>query len=1689
MRLLALVLIVLVALCVLPLGNGQSVSTTGALILYSTVTQSIYPLMQRWMDDYTFATDFVLISQSIAPNDDPIAALLDDADSNYDFAYIDSSHIPSLLAHNIGAGLFPIAGYAVVLPYRLDAAANQSLILSMSALAQIYLGTIRNWNDPILVVLNPLLRLPNIPIRPVVYSEPDSATFIISQALSQISTQWNTTVGVANILSFPIDRRNTTIYTHPTPSTFMNTLQSVDGTLGFAVSGVLNGYSYTQALFNRNQNIVEASVTTITLALQSFDEAVKASPTLSAPVVNSPNLQGWPLCGMFYGVTATSDLIADSNCEILSSVSSFSTWNLYNHAAINVAISLGYAPLTTAITTQSVNSGYAISCGGEPIISSVYISGLGLTSLGSVVQGWARVYGTSSVGSELHVYFQTASGDVASNSLFAGDILFAAASEIFSEADYDIAPDLLQFPVYAYGLAIAVNIPELNAAGVQVIVNTDIIAQIFSGVIRYWDDARIMALNPVSLEGLMPHKLITIVALSDSSSTTYVFTETLSVMSPQYYTGGATDLRSWPIPQTRIIYAESTNAASIMVNTSWSIGYITMPDIKGTPCKPALVTNLQGNAVGPYAANVAPAIEEFGVRRYNPLITGRDTPPVGSSLVNSLVAGSGNSTYPFSSYGYFVIRKTGHDSACSLLSHFLDFVVWSQTYLTAGNLLNSLSGAPTTPAIRTQVLEALATIQCNGDAAFAIAGCLQKGIICSGHGSCVNGGCLCQPEYTGTFCEGQGSTGDNSTIFLAVFLTVIPLIICCLVVLAIAIVALLILRPREKPWAVDFAEIELKQQIGAGGYGAVHKAIWKDSDVAVKLLANSMHLSREVKKNFTDEVKIMTQLRHPNVILFMGACTKPPNLCIIMEYMELGSLYDVLHNELVPALPIGLKIKLSAQAAQGMHFLHSSGILHRDLKSPNILLDEKWNAKISDFGLTKFKQESGSDYDRFAGSLLWTAPEVLSEEQPFAEPADVYSFGIILWELLTRKDPYNGMNPTSVAVSVLRDDLRPKLPSDTTACADFVDLIRNCWDKSVEVRPTFLEVVTRLKSMASSTSSDGTSRRRGSDPDSLGMSMDEFGETNSLFSSDESSKGNVGQLTTIDRAVQAPAGEMVIVMTDIHRAGTLWEFDSNVMRDATILHNNVMRATIKETNGYEVKRQQQATAASGEGSFCVVFKDVIDAVQWVIIAQERLMVAPWDEKLLSHPAAVEEFAGADDDTVYRGLRVKMGMHIGTPRALRDPLTRRIDYAGACMNKTYKLTALAQGGQILCSTSLHKVMKRLDHPVFQQVKFTSYDVGTQTAEPKVYELKPNSLAGRFFGGVVVKGLKKQEGGPDSVSMRKFQSLASSMNESDKSQQSSRVYDESRDIPDYISNANLCRWVIDFKDVVTGNQVGMGSYGMVYKAMWKGVDVAVKRLIKQQLSERDMLDFRAEVAFLSEMHHPNIVLFIGASMQQPNLCILTEYVKQGSLQDVLAKKSTKLPWQVRMKIAKGAALGIYYLHSLTPIILHRDLKSSNILIDENFNAKVADFGFARIKQDNATMTRCGSPSWTAPEVITGQKYTEKADVYSFGIILWEILSRQQPYKGLNYMNVGLEVVRGTRPKMPSNSPKRFARLITRCWRGDPDRRPAMEKVVAFFDKEEAAEASSELTLSAEAAAGGHYVGSGGTPRYQSSEISLV
>ncbi len=158
------------------------------------------------------------------------------------------------------------------------------------------------------------------------------------------------------------------------------------------------------------------------------------------------------------------------------------------------------------------------------------------------------------------------------------------------------------------------------------------------------------------------------------------------------------------------------------------------------------------------------------------------------------------------------------------------------------------------------------------------------------------------------------------------------------------------------------------------------------------------------------------------------------------------------------------------------------------------------------------------------------------------------------------------------------------------------------------------------------------------------------------------------------------------------------------------------------------------------------------------------------------------------------------------------------------------------------------------------------------------------------------------------------------------------------------------------------------------------------------------------------------------------------------------NTKIAWDFRKKIALDIAKGVYYLHTHKPPILHRDLKSLNILLDNALTAKLADFGWTRVISKQMT-SKIGTYQWMAPEVINGFRYTEKADVFSFGIILWELATRKPPYYGIDGTEVSKRVANeGMRPKISDKEcPGPLLDLMKRCWAKNPEDRPSFGEII--------------------------------------------
>ncbi|KAG4381752.1 hypothetical protein GLYMA_15G213400v4 [Glycine max] len=268
------------------------------------------------------------------------------------------------------------------------------------------------------------------------------------------------------------------------------------------------------------------------------------------------------------------------------------------------------------------------------------------------------------------------------------------------------------------------------------------------------------------------------------------------------------------------------------------------------------------------------------------------------------------------------------------------------------------------------------------------------------------------------------------------------------------------------------------------------------------------------------------------------------------------------------------------------------------------------------------------------------------------------------------------------------------------------------------------------------------------------------------------------------------------------------------------------------------------------------------------------------------------------------------------------------------------------------------------------------------------------------------------------------------------------------------------VIKNEDLEELRELGSGTFGTVYHGKWRGTDVAIKRIKKSCFTgrsseqERLTVEFWREADILSNLHHPNVVAFYGVVQHGPGgtMATVAEYMVDGSLRHVLLRKDRYLDRRKRLIIAMDAAFGMEYLHSKN--IVHFDLKCDNLLVNLKDPlrpiCKVGDFGLSKIKRNTlVTGGVRGTLPWMAPELLNGSsnKVSEKVDVFSFGIVLWEILTGEEPYANMHYGAIIGGIVNNTlRPTIPSNCDHEWRTLMEQCWAPNPGARPSFTEITS-------------------------------------------
>lgn len=262
-------------------------------------------------------------------------------------------------------------------------------------------------------------------------------------------------------------------------------------------------------------------------------------------------------------------------------------------------------------------------------------------------------------------------------------------------------------------------------------------------------------------------------------------------------------------------------------------------------------------------------------------------------------------------------------------------------------------------------------------------------------------------------------------------------------------------------------------------------------------------------------------------------------------------------------------------------------------------------------------------------------------------------------------------------------------------------------------------------------------------------------------------------------------------------------------------------------------------------------------------------------------------------------------------------------------------------------------------------------------------------------------------------------------------------------------------VRYDDIDFGDCLGKGKFGVVFAATYRGVEVAVKVMeLRQERQDLELWNFNKEISILEALEHPNIVTFYGAVQDVRYSCILTERC-EGSVLDLIKLAEAKkfaITWKLLVAIAKDCAKACEYLHGVKPIIIHRDLKAENLLLDKDFRCRVSDFGLSRILEaaENGAYTLCGTPRWIAPEVYRGEVYTEKIDVYSYGVVLWELFCFSKPYDFVDLINLPyLIACEHVRPGRQLHIPHDLWTLMETCWDPSPHERPSFYEIVAKIE----------------------------------------
>ncbi|RDX71202.1 L-type lectin-domain containing receptor kinase IX.1, partial [Mucuna pruriens] len=816
---------------------------------------------------------------------------------------------------------------------------------------------------------------------------------------------------------------------------------------------------------------------------------------------------------------------------------------------------------------------------------------------------------------------------------------------------------------------------------------------------------------------------------------------------------------------------------------------------------------------------------------------------------------------------------------------------------------------------------------------------------------------------------------------------------------------------------------EETQKLGQGGFGGVYKGYFKDSNTyaAIKRISAD---SRQGVKQYAAEVTIISQLSHRNLVKLTGWCHKKNDLLLIYEYMENGSLDSHLfRGESILSWQVRYNIALGlASALLYLQEEWDKCVLHRDIKSSNIMLDSNFNPKLGDFGLASLvDHEQGSQTTDVAGTMGYIAPEYMITGMARKE-SDIFSFGVVLLEVATGRKAihHKDMKGEVSLVEWVWElyGLRNLLAAaDANLCGKFdvqqmeCLLVVGLWCANPDSasRPSVRQVINVLNFEASLPIL----------PLQIPVTILFFliipiaNVEPQFFYYPNFNSTYVNQLKLDGNAsTSGSAIQLTVNATDpsIHGLGTAGRVTYSEQINLRDKNSNELKDFI--TNFSFVVSSNQSNYGDGLAFFLASpeLPSTNDNEQ-LRGGALGIGLADGDQNLLHKDY---QFVAVEFDTFSNNWDPD-GAHVGVnindmKSEILEAWWTNITQGEVCncsieYNSRSNTLKVSYTGYKFSGGNLTKTTQQLScHVNITEILPESVIVGISAAtggyaeehtllswsfstsppskvDPKNERVLINKELFEGIGigiGLVHILLGRLNKGKDED---RTLEATSDLNMDDEFQMSSG--------PKKINYYDLETATNNFEET---QKLGQGGFGGVYKGYFKDSNTyaAIKRISAD--SRQGVKQYAAEVTIISQLRHRNLIKLTGWCHKKNDLLLIYEYMENGSLDSHLFRGESILSWQVRYNIALGLASALLYLQEeWEKCVLHRDIKSSNIMLDANFNPKLGDFGLARLvdhEKGSQTTDVAGTMGYIAPEYMTTGKARKESDIFSFGVVLLEV-----------------------------------------------------------------------------------------------------